>query len=358
MIFESENASDWSRVLSGGLNRGDSVYRQLFDANLTLETERLGGWNGGVFFAAFQNQNGPNGSELIGDIQTYSNIDADGRTQLAAMWFEQRFFDDQLRIKLGKMDANEEFAFPEFAQLFVQSSMGYSPTIFPMPTYPDPATGIELFWQVTESLVLGYGLFDGALAAGVPTGSRGPKTFFDRTGGEFHIAQLEQRWQLDLNELDGRGIIGGWYHTGRFQQFDGDTVTGASGLFLTLDQQVFRESDPTEDWQGVGVFLQYGLADPNVSAFEHHVGAGLAWTVAIPTRDVDVLGFGVSWVRLSGSPGAGFTAPHETSTELFYQCQLTGWMRLVFDLQYIKTPGGHSAAPDALASTIRTIVSF
>ena len=48
----------------------------------------------------------------------------------------------------------------------------------------------------------------------------------------------------------------------------------------------------------------------------------------------------------------------ETSLEVFYQAQVTGWMRVVLDLQYIESPGGLSSTSDALVSTIRTIVNY
>lgn len=357
VIFDSEHIHDWSRVLRGGLNTSQSAFRQLLDANLTLDTQRLGWWNGGVFLFDMQNHNGPNGSDLAGDLQTFSNIDADGRTQLSAAWFEQRLFDDRLRIKLGKMDANEDFAFPENGGLFLQSSMGFSPTIFAFPSYPDPATAIAVFWNVIDDVTLGYGLFDGALSAGIETGRVGPKTFFDGTGGLFHIAQLETRWTT-AGELSGRGSLGAWIHTGRFTRFDGLADDGTGGFFLTLDQELIRESTIDEEQQGIAGFLQYGWADSRVSPFVQHVGGGLEWTGALPTRDEDVLGLGVSWVQLSRATGSDFSSGHETSLEVFYQAQVTGWMRVVLDLQYIESPGGLSSTSDALVSTIRTIVNY
>ena len=358
IIFETEVTSDWSRVLRGGLNNSQSVHRYLFDTNLTLDTERLGWWSGGVFFFDFQNQNGPNGSEFVGDIQTYSNIDADGRSQLAAAWLEQRFFHDDLRIKIGKMDANEDFAFPLHGQLFLQSSMGFSPTIFPFPSYPDPATGVAAFWSLTDTVNLGYGVLDGALSVGVPTGKRGPSTLFDGTGGLFHVMQVESTWQVQDGRLNGRALLGSWLHTGRFDRFDGTTAKNASGGYVTFDQELYRETASDDDWQGVTAFLQYGIADPAVSSFAQHFGGGLAWTGALSSRDFDVIGLGASWVEVSDAPGANFTADHETSYEFFYQVQLAGWLRVILDMQYIDSPGGQSTIPSAWVSTIRTAVSF
>ena len=63
------------------------------------------------------------------------NADADGRTQIAELWYQQLFLDQKVRVKVGK-DANSEFAVPQNGVAFLNSSFGHSPTIA-MPTYPD-----------------------------------------------------------------------------------------------------------------------------------------------------------------------------------------------------------------------------
>jgi porin len=264
----------------------------------------LFGWSGGTLNATFQSQAGPDGSMLIGDLQVFSNIDADGRNQVSELWYEHVWEDTPWRVRLGKVDANTQFAFVENGLEFLQSSMGFSPTIFVMPTYPDPAFSANVFYEPDEGFFTGVGIYDGSLAQGIPTGSRGPGQLFRRSD-VFVIGKVGWRWNAgvtledDSASLPGRFAAGAWFHNGQFDRFDGASQSGTEGIYLLIDQTVYRESDDPEDGQGLGVFAQYGYADPDVSPFEHHVGAGLTWTGALPGRDEDALGLGLSWAGLS-----------------------------------------------------------
>ena len=99
---------DGSRVLNGGQKTHRAAFRNLFELALSAPTELLFGLEGGTVQVMFQNHAGTNGSGLIGDQQGFSNIDADGRTQVSALWYEQVLDDDQWRFRLGKMDANSQ----------------------------------------------------------------------------------------------------------------------------------------------------------------------------------------------------------------------------------------------------------
>ncbi|GIW80911.1 MAG: hypothetical protein KatS3mg105_2718 [Gemmatales bacterium] len=140
VVFDASLTYEMSRSLQGGTQTQRGIARHLFDLNLTLDAERLVGWNGATFFADFQTFGGPNDIVIVEDFQGFSNIAAVGRTQLSQLWYEQRFWSDSVRLKLGKIDANSEFAFVDYASEFLNSSMGFSPTIFVMPSYPNPST--------------------------------------------------------------------------------------------------------------------------------------------------------------------------------------------------------------------------
>ncbi len=354
---------DASQSLRGGLTTNRGAIRHLFEVALSAPTEPLFGWSGGRLNATFQNQAGPDASILIGDLQVFSNIDADGRTQVSELWYEQVWADTPWRVRIGKVDANTQFAYVENGLAFLQSSMGFSPTVFALPTYPDPAFSANVFYEPEEGFYAAAGIYDGSLAQGVPTGSRGFGRIF-RGADAFVIAEAGWRWDAglpladDSAALPGRFAAGSWYHNGRFDRFDGSTQSGTGGIYFLVDQLVFRESSAPEDGQGLGIFAQYGYADAEVSIFEHHFGTGLTWTGAIPDRDLDAVGLGLSLVELSQEPGAGFTERFELSTELFYSMQAAEYVSVVFDLQHIANPGGRRDVRDALVGTVRLLLEF
>jgi len=359
ILFEASITTDLSTNFDGGLNTAGNALRSLFNVNLTLDTERLVGWEGGTIFLNFQNHHGADASaDDVGDAQAFSNIDADGRTEIAELWFEQVTPDGVLRVKIGKVDTNSEFAYVDNGGEFINSSMGFSPTIFVLPTYPDPAMSVNVFIYPTDGFYAGAGLYDGSLNEGVPTGSRGPKTFFQDPADLFVIGEAGVTWGGDGNNLPGRFAGGGWWHTGTFIRFDGATDEETGGFYLLLDQTLWLENpgDP-EDGQGIGLFLQYGYADADVSMIEHHGGGGIAWTGPIAGRDDDILGIGVSTVWFSDEPGASLTDDTETAIELFYKAQILPWVSVKPDIQYITNPGG-IGLDDAVVGTLRVEAEF
>lgn len=357
--FDLRCFGDYSHNFQGGLKRGDAL-RHLVNFNIVLDTERLLGWKGGTFFAGAQTFGGENASEkLTGDLQGFDNIDSGDFTQISEVWYEQKLLDDKLRLKIGKVDANSEFAYVEYGGEFIHSSAGFSPTIQGFPTYPDPATCVLLFVEPVEWCYLGLGVFDGATQDGSRgrTGNRGPSTFWGDPSDLFLIGEVGFKWSLRDETLPGRVGVGIWRHTGSFERFAGGSEDGTAGAYLVLDQLLWRENSDAQDEQGIGAFFQYGWADPKVSEVNHHFGAGLAWSGAIPTRDNDVLGVMASYAHFSDEPAAGFSESGELSIEMFYKVQITPWFSVKPDLQYIMNPGG-ADLDDALVLTIRAELAF
>ena len=112
LTFAGAWTVDYSRNLHGGITSGDA-FRNLLDIRFSLDTKPLLNLTGGLFSIDFQNLAGQNGSNrLTGDIQTFDNADADGRTQIAELWYQQFLFQQHLRVKVGKVDSNSEFSVP------------------------------------------------------------------------------------------------------------------------------------------------------------------------------------------------------------------------------------------------------
>jgi hypothetical protein len=172
--------ADASTNLTGGLRQGTAVRVPLRGA-LDLDTERLLGWRGGHLHAGIQALEGRNASEaLVGDLQGFNNVDSDRFRQLSELWLEQRLFGGRLRLKLGKADANADYARVEASGEFLNSSAGYSPTIQGFASYPDPAMSVSLVGDPARWLSLAAGVYDGATHEGCHgrTGNRGLATFF------------------------------------------------------------------------------------------------------------------------------------------------------------------------------------
>jgi len=362
--FQGSYVAEVSGVLDGGLRRRGS-FRNLLTLELEIDLQEAIGLPGATVFAQFLSVNPDRGgSRDSGDLQVYTNIEVERHIDaLTELWYQQTFLDGALRFKLGKLDANSEFAFVEAGEEFAHSSAGFSPTIFTLPTYPESATSVNVFVRTVEThratLTLGYGLYDGATPVdGIRTGARGPATFFsDRKSDDlFHIGQCELIWCRGGGHwfTNGRAAVGGWLHTGEFERFDGGTRSDTSGLFVVAEQQLF---DPHDDDRGVYLFAQYAWADRRVSEVVHHAGLGLVQRGTFPGREGDSAGVYASLAVLSDAPGADF-GNDELAIDVYYRLRLGSNVYVQPELQWIINPAADPDARDALVGGIRVGIEF
>lgn len=358
IAFGGGGVLDWSAPWRGGLRNRDTA-RGILDLNLTFDGEKLFGARGLTLFLDAYAIEGRVGAEDSGDLHAFSNVDGPNRRQLAEAWAEQKLLDDKLRIKFGKVDANSEFAFIEAAGELTNSAAGFTPTIQGLPTYPDPATSLNVF-AYPGRFYAGAGLYDGASADGVPTGSRGPKTFFhdDVSNSWFAIGEAGVTWGGGGDVGHGRFGVGCWHHTATFARFDGGTESGLTGAYAFVEHRVWRENPGVEgDDQGIDIFLCASRCDGAVAEVEGHVLLGACWHGPLPRRDADALSFMISHLDLSDDAAAGF-ASDETAFELNYKLQLTPFLVVRPCLHYITRPGGDPSVDDAFVGMLRIETNF
>jgi porin len=349
---------DFAGALAGGQRRRTS-FSTLFDVNAAFDLEKLAGLPRTIAYIDSYQIEGRDPSSDVGDAQGLSNIQADDVREIAEVWVET-WIGDEVRLKVGKVDFNSEFAFNEIGGELVNSSAAITPCIVGYPTYPDPAMSINAFYLPTSDLYFGFGIYDGAAAEGVPTGRMGPGGFFgtDDHDAYFLAAEVGKSWTGGDSWGSGRIAAGLWHHTAKFTTFGGGTDSGTSGLWLTVEQNMWREN-PTDaaDRRGIGAFVSLGIADEDVSAYADTFVCGIAWNGPLEYRRDDVLSFGILHANLSNEAGAG-TPNDETAFELLYKLQLTPAISVKPDLQYILNPGGVDGEDDALVALLRFEVLF
>ncbi len=360
LTLGGEYIAEFTSVIDGGIDANDSI-RNLFTLDAELDLETAFGVKGGTFFAQYLSVNAERGgSRDAGDLQVFSNIENDRSLDvLYELWYEQLFLGDRVRVKIGKIDANSEFAFVEAAGEFANSSAGFSPAIFVFPSYPDPATSVNLFATLIRQdafeWTIGYGLYDGAAGVdGVPTGTRGPSTFFDsdRSNDYFHIAQTDFKW-----DARARLTLGAWRHTGDFARFDGGVEDETTGFFATGELRVFAPDAARDEASEHGIYLfgQYAWADEDVSEVAQHFGAGAVWRGMFASRPDDSAGLYVSFADLSDD--AGFE-DDELALDAYYRFQLAPAVFVQPEAQHILRPSGDPGIGDALIFGLRVGVSF
>lgn len=365
VTLEIGYTADFFYNLRGGLNTNDAEqYRGLLGVGLTIDTEATGLWDGGTFFiSAFENHGTDITERHVGDLQALNNADAPNDTRLYEFWYEQALCEGALRIKLGKMDSNADFAAPDHGGEFVHSSAGFSPTL-PIPTWPDPALGIVVSVEPVEWFYFRAGVYD---ALGIGTRS-GYDTAFHSPDESFTIGELGLQPKLSLfgqDGLPGTYRVGGFYHSGEWDVYFNDlgdrleprTHRGNSGLYIVFDQLLYEEHPEDEgNEQGLGAFFQFSWVPSDYNEITRHYGGGFQYVGLVPERDDDVCGLGVHHVSLSGKVQSLEKRYSETAIEAFYKYRLTEFMSIKPDLQYIVNPGGDGR--DAVVAGVRLEMSF
>jgi porin len=306
------------------------------------------GISGGTFFAQYFYRGGPHGSDDIGDIQGYDNIDARHLSQVEELWYEQKLIHNRLRLKLGQVDANAEFENLPASAEFINSSAAFSPTLLEFPTYPKPAVSVNLFAYPTDWFYCGTGIYTENLRNLSMTRFQRPYLIGECGFSRPSIGPLGA----------GRLALGVWHGTAALCRFDGGRQTGTSGFYAIASQQVWKpRSIDAGNQVGITVFAQYSHANPDVSPVSDHVGIGISASGLIAARANDGMGIYWSWAGLSRSGGAGFDE-NESSLEGYYQCQATPFFAIKPDVQWIRHPGGQSSPNAAIVFTLRLIIEF
>ncbi|MGA2231768.1 MAG: carbohydrate porin [Tepidisphaeraceae bacterium] len=347
----------------GGIDTAHLVGATTFDLNVTLDTQKLLHWDGGEFYVDLEDHAFRDPSTaLVGDLQVFDKANAAPYFQVYEAWYQQTLFDGKLRIKIGKVDANsvdvnnnDNFAIVDNAQTFLNSSSQVSPTIFVMPTTPDPMPSINLFLTPTDWYFASFGAFYGNRSDRFGN-IVDPQSYVQRSDfGTFLIGETGLKWHTtSLLAYAGNLKIGEWGHTGTFTRFDGIQQEGTYGFYSILDQTLWQPSGEPENGRGLRSFLEFAQTQDDINAIDRHIGGGLTWTGPIDSRPGDIIGFTPEYAHIA--PDAGLPHPYELEIEGFYQWQLTPWAFVQPDLQYIVHPGGRY--DNALVATVRVQITF
>ncbi len=366
VIFNFTYAADPIGVVSGGIQRG-AFYNGFLDLGTDIDLEKLAGWKGGRFHVNGFYPHGENGSaNYVGDIGTFSNIEAYDTWRLYELWFEQHFFEERFSLRFGQITFDSEFAVLDaYGGLFVQSGFG-TPEAFsanlPLPVYPNATPGIRLRVEPFEGFAIQAAVFDGNVAPGLtpdPSPDAAPSTEFNRHGthwalrpdeGALFVGEISYRFNQPPEEelsatrttadarplgapaapvVSQRGLAGSYeagflYHTDGFADIYDVTLadSGSSlapaeardrganyAIYLNIEQEVWREPD-SED-QGLGAFAHAVWMPPNRNTLEFSLEGGLYYHGAIPGRDHDALGLGVAFIKISDRVASAVRAANQ-----------------------------------------------
>jgi porin len=385
ITFDLGYGSELAHNYSGG-DREITRYTDQWKLGTAFDLQKLWGWEGAKFTIVVTDRNGRNlGADAnIGNNQLIQEVYGRGQTwHLTVFSLEQKFFDDRLTWKLGRLPVGEDVN--QFSCDFQNLTFcGAQPgnivgdywvnwptsqwaTVLKYATTEN--TWVQLAaYQVNPKYVDDSYASHKGLVPDFPSGTTGA------------LIPLEFGWKPSVNGLPGSYRVGVWYNTSKGNDLyldvnhqpialTGNTALqhdGRKGAWITFSQQVTG----TAGGEGATVFLNITSADHATSATNNQFAFGMEYK-GIFGRPNDFIG-----AAFGGSYASGYAAKnqrlineltgsdtivnrgYEKVTEVFYSWSPIPSIAIRPNLQYIKDPGGSNDRNSAFVLGLKTSVAF
>ncbi|MCW1384951.1 carbohydrate porin [Novosphingobium sp. KCTC 2891] len=332
--------ADILAVADGGARRGSAwlaradVWADLDGAALSLP--------GVTFHADLVATHGPDLSgSRVGDFQTVSNVQADTVPHLYEAWAEWQLAPG-LAAKAGLVDLNSEFDVQEVGALFLNSAHGIGPEFS-----QSGVNGPSIFPMMASAVIARIG------------GGQGPQVrlgLFDAVAGSRNDPRRTalrlpgQTGALVVGEIElplGKGEVqlGAWHYSRRQEALTpGQPRAPSRGAYVMVEGPL---KEHLSGW------VRIGTADGRANPVTSYLGAGMV----LDWRGWQ-LGTAVAHARAGSAARrtllpAGKAASAETAIEWTAAHNLTAWMSVQPDVQYVINPGWDPALPDALVVGMR-----
>lgn len=306
--------------------------------------------------------------------------------RLSQLWYEQRFLDRRLAIKLGRFGHGEDFdQFPcEFQNVTLCGSQegNWNGT---WNSFPISQWAIRARYQLTPELFIQAGAYDRNPGNAKP--GNGFKPFI--SGSQGTTFPFEVVWKGRLNDLAAEYHAGYYYGNLDTQ----DTYKDAQGNPAALTGEPYRKHTSIDGWwlsaqqqltradghpdRGLHAFANVTHNDPSSNMIGNLLQAGLIYRGPTAFRPKDTIGIGVSRFQVNTDfrrnaqlintlnqvthirdPRYVPVQDREYSFEVNYGYQATGWLMLRPNLQYVRYPGGMREVDDAAVLGLQVITDF
>ena len=347
---------------TGGFGTG---VRYLDNADLQLNV-----YHGRTTFLIYglANQFG-NISELSGDIQAVSNIEAERSFRLYEAWANVPLPNLRTSVLAGLYDLNSEFDVINTGGLFMNSSHGIGPdfassgemgpSIFPYTSLTVRIKSNPTPWVTVKAAILEAIPSD-------PENSLGTKIRFQPKEGMLYVTELAFHKAGDLEETLDRGVneispfrlvLGGWRYSQLRDGWSGEPEADF-GVYVIAESQVYNEDPFTGE--GLSAFVRVGFSNARINQFKNYIGTGINYVGLIPQRDEDVFGVALS-MPINGDEyleTQEYAYKNEYITEFAYSFSPSDFMSLQIDVQYVANPNQAPNLDNALVVGLRTSISL
>jgi porin len=355
----------YQNITRGGLDdEDDDRLTNSYDVQTYLDSSKMGLWKGGYGLVRAEGKWGDAGVNPATGAVIPVNFDAvvpndnDVRFELTEWWYAQGFIDGKLEALAGMWDIGRFYDISPFSgpyhYRFFNSHMFFNSVLLPYAPYN--ILGGIITGKPTKWLTITTSISD-------PNSSANDIDWFDEEDYD-----LLHQWQFMAHPFGKPGMysLGIAYRDKEQATIKQDAASSTTrtddhdwAFYANFNQWLYQ--NPTNPHQAIGVFGRFGASDGRVNIIEQHYSLGVSFDGMIPIRPKDVCGI-VGWYNsFSGDLTDTPTVDISESSygfEVYYRIQVTPWLQVSPDVQYLIDPGLVEGNDDTLVLGLRTLIHF
>lgn len=352
--LSADYVSETISNVHGGIKTGTRYAQQIrMGARLDL-SKLLNAQNAGVVQVTINDRRGHSAStDLVGNRLAAQETAGYDYTRLTELSYARSLFTPDLQAKVGYLAMGNDFGGMQVLTNFVSAGFCAHPLSMSggsgWGNYPNAHWGAELKYQLTPDWTVQTAIFQ------VDAASNSESRYAWRMksyGAGGNIVPIEAVYTY-RGELEGQYKFGWYYDTSNTTRIGSSGKnSGRSGSYVLADQTVWRDSDDAA--RTLHLFGQATQTDKATSPFSHWYSAGVVLHKPLANREHDTLGFAYgravlnSRTRdvqeqqaadLAAADAIGNLDSGEQLLEVSYGAQLTPWLLVRPDVQYVIEPG-------------------
>ena len=367
--FDIDLTQTYMGVISGGRNT-QGRYGGLLDMKIQLDTGKAGLWPGGLLNVRAQSQFGEFGAGDSGQLLPYNTnglfpFPGKSRTALTSFYHTQ-FVAPWLAFVGGKVDLTDflsnHFQGGRGSDQFMNTALNANPAA--LVTCPLAGLGFgalvvlpDIWKREGVNITTMYAAvnpteqstlmpFNDSFEEGVLSAwlTNIPTNFFDLPGNQQFVFLYSSRNTTALSQdriwLMQRVL--GLTNAPPKEEDSSSAFLYSFTQYLWVKPGSKRESTGvvanTPLLQGIGIYGNFGCADPKTNPVEEFYAIGLSGRGLVPRRENDTVGAGFFYTRLSDELGPIIrrNTRDPYGVEVYYNVEITPWMHVTADLQILE----------------------
>lgn len=381
VTFASSFVCDILGNATGGNEQG-ARYDSSMGWDINFDLEKMVGMIGTQFHVSGLWRAGQNLSKAtIGNDIVCSSIFGSEQFRFYFLYLEKTFLDKRVNIRVGRIAAGDDFAFSPLYWTFVSNGIDGCPITIPInmffTVYPTATWGARAKVNLFGDFNMQSGIYDGDDR--VQRLSAYGLDFSLRLKKGIAFAH-----ELSYNPTAVSGVKGmagnykaGIYYNGEtcrelYSDINGNSAAisgldkkkhiGNYNVYFHVDQMIYKENK--KDDQGLTPLFAAVVGPQNINKFPFFIMSGLIYKGLIPGFDNDVTACQVMWARYSDQlrrsqvESGQDPQRYELVLEFTHKINITPWMYLQPDMQYIINPGGTGTIKNAYVIGTRFGIVF